>query len=205
MSKSRRLTSDHPTREKILRATKELLWERGFEAMSPRDVMDRSGAGQGSLYHHFSGKHDLACAALAEMAAEEQAAMADIFNPRKPPLARIADYLTRERDALRGCRLARLANEAAMADADFRLSIAAYLDEIERHLAKALAEAQVSGVIAADADAKALAAMLLAVVEGGFVLARVHWDAGRMRQALAGAAHMIERLRAANTPSPNTP
>jgi AcrR family transcriptional regulator len=196
MSKSRRLTSDHPTREKILHATKELLWERGFAAMSPRDVMDRSGAGQGSLYHHFSGKHDLACAALAEMAAEEKAAMAKIFDPRKEPLARIEDYLGRERDALRGCRLARLAGEAAMADAGFRLSIADYLDEIERRLLRALDEAKASGAIATAADARALAAMILAVVEGGFVLARVHWDPGRMTRALDGAREILRDLAA---------
>jgi AcrR family transcriptional regulator len=197
MSRSRRLTSDHPTRERLLRATKELLWERGFEAMSPRDVMDRSGVGQGSLYHHFSGKRDLACAALAEMAAEEKAAMADLFDPRKKPLARIGDYLARERDALRGCRLARLANEAAIADADLRLAVADYLDEIERRLAQALDEAKASGEIAEQADARALAAMFLAAVEGGFVLARAHWDPGRMTRALDGARESLRRLAAA--------
>jgi AcrR family transcriptional regulator len=195
---SDRSKADHPTREKILSATKALLWERGYEAMSPRDVMARSGAGQGSLYHHFAGKHELACAALAEMAAEEKAAMAALFDPRKQPLARVEDYLARERDALRGCRLARLANEAAIAQADFRLAIAEYLDEIELHLAKALGEAKTAGAIAAQADEKALAAMFLAVVEGGFVLARVHWDPERMRRALDGARGVLMGLAVAS-------
>ncbi len=43
-------------RTALIEATKALLWERGYEATSPRDMLHRSGAGQGSLYHHFSGK-----------------------------------------------------------------------------------------------------------------------------------------------------
>jgi AcrR family transcriptional regulator len=186
--------SENTTRAKILRATKDLLWERGFDAMSPRDVMARSGAGQGSLYHHFTGKLDLACAALAEMAAEESAAMDALFAAEKPPLKRIEDYLGRERDALRGCRMARLANELAMAQPEFRLSIADYLQKIEDALALALREAREAGDIVPDADEKALAAMFLAIVEGGFVLARAHWDAGRMSRALDGARQTLARL-----------
>jgi hypothetical protein len=32
-------------------ATKELLWEVGYKAMSPRDIQERSVAGPESLYH----------------------------------------------------------------------------------------------------------------------------------------------------------
>ncbi len=48
------------TREHLVAAAKGLLWERGYAAMSPRAVLRASGAGQGSLYHHFAGKADLA-------------------------------------------------------------------------------------------------------------------------------------------------
>ena len=187
--------SESSKRDAILRAAKDLLWERGFEAMSPRDVMDRSGAGQGSLYHHFSGKLDLACAALSEMAAEESAAMDAIFAKDKEPLRRVEDYLMRERAALRGCRLARLANETAMEQLPFRTPVAGFLQKIEDCLTEALRDARIKGVITSRADEKALAAMFLAVVEGGFVLARAHWDEGRMRRAIDGARQALAELR----------
>jgi TetR/AcrR family transcriptional regulator, transcriptional repressor for nem operon len=196
MSSARRPMSEAPSkREAILTAAKALLWERGYEAMSPRDVMKRSGAGQGSLYHHFDGKLDLACAALAEMAAEECAAVDEIFAASKPPLARVENYLARERDALRGCRLARLANEPTMEQPQFRAAVADFLQRIEESLALALREAREAGEISPGADDKALAAMFLAIVEGGFVLARAHWDAERMRRALFGARQVLEALR----------
>lgn len=189
------MTAGKPYRDRILAAAKELIWERGFEAMSPRDVLDRSGAGQGSLYHHFRSKQVLAAAALAEMKAEEVAAMERIFDPALPPLDRVAAYLSRERDALRGCRMARLANEAAMQDPDLRAPIADYLERIAALIAASLAEAQARGELDPALDARQIGATLLAIVEGGFVLARVHWQPERMREVLDGASAILERLR----------
>jgi TetR/AcrR family transcriptional repressor of nem operon len=181
----------HSKRAEILRAVKELLWERGYEAMSPRDVLDRSGAGQGSLYHHFAGKVELACTALNEMAAEERAAIDALFAPDRKPLDRIYAYLNRERDALRGCRLARLANESVMENPEFRKPVERFLEHVIDRLRSSLEEAQFAGDLQPDFEATEVANALLAVVEGGFVLARTYWEADRMKQALKGAAQLL--------------
>ena len=47
-------------RERLVDATQELLWEQGYAATSPKDILHRAGAGQGSMYHHFAGKQELA-------------------------------------------------------------------------------------------------------------------------------------------------
>lgn len=192
----------HSLRDKIVEAAKDLIWERGFENMSPRDVMDRSGAGQGSLYHHFRSKQALAAAALDEMKAEEMAAVDAIFDPALPPLERVARYLSRERKMLQGCRLARIANEGAIENDDLRAPVAAYLDHITGLIGASLAEAQARGEFAPDVDARQVGATLMAIVEGGFVLARVHWDEERMREVLSGAALFVERLRTGQEKGP---
>ncbi|TNC10465.1 TetR/AcrR family transcriptional regulator [Methylobacterium terricola] len=178
-------------REAIVAAAKTLLWERGYEATSPRDVMALSGAGQGSLYHHFPGKREVAATALAEMAAEEIGVIDALFTPGTPPLDRVRAYLTRERQALRGCRLARLANEAAMEEPALREPVAAYLGHIETSLRASLAEAREAGQLAPGLAPAALAAALLAIVEGGYVLARVHWDEAAMRAAIDGGVQLL--------------
>ena len=183
-------------RARILAAAKDLLWERGFEHMSPRDVLDRSGAGQGSLYHHFPGKLELARAALAEMVAEETAAMDAIFAPGKQPLQRLHEYLHREREALRGCRIGRLANESVMEVPEFRAFVAAYLEHVEGLIRATLTEARTVGQIPEDSDPEALGALFLAVIEGGFILARAHWQPARMERALRGAEAVLQRLKA---------
>ncbi|UHC16728.1 TetR/AcrR family transcriptional regulator [Methylobacterium currus] len=178
-------------REAIVAATKALLWERGYEATSPRDVLARSGAGQGSLYHHFPGKREVAAAALAEMAGEEIAVIDALFASGTPPLDRVRAYLTRERQALRGCRLARLANEAAMEEPALREPVAAYLGRIQACLRASLEEAKAAGSLIPGIEPAPFAAVLIAIVEGGYVLARVHWDEAAMREAIDGAVQLV--------------
>ena len=181
-------------RDSLIAATKDLLWERGYEHMSPRDVLDRSGAGQGSLYHHFAGKLDLAQAALDEMVDEEITAMEVIFSPSKPGLLRLQEYLARQRSALKGCRIGRLANETVMEEPALRMGVARYLGHVEGLIAGGIRDGQRDGSLQPGMDAEALGAMFLSVIEGGFILARAHWDPARMTRALQGAEAMLAAL-----------
>jgi AcrR family transcriptional regulator len=65
-------------RDQLVEATKEILWEVGYEAMSPRDIQARSAAKPGSLYHHFPSKLAIAEVALGEVAAEEIARLEEV-------------------------------------------------------------------------------------------------------------------------------
>ena len=58
------------TPDRLIEATRELLWERGYVGTSPKAIQQRAGAGQGSMYHHFAGKPDLALAAIRRTAEE---------------------------------------------------------------------------------------------------------------------------------------
>ncbi len=46
----------YDSKQKLVAAMCALLSERGFEATSPLMIQQRSGIGQGSMYHHFPGK-----------------------------------------------------------------------------------------------------------------------------------------------------
>jgi AcrR family transcriptional regulator len=52
-------------REKLLRATIELLQERGYNGLTTKEVAARAGFSNGALMHHFSTKADLVIAAGA--------------------------------------------------------------------------------------------------------------------------------------------
>jgi AcrR family transcriptional regulator len=52
-------------REKLLRATIELLQERGYQGLTTKEVASRAGFSNGALMHHFSTKADLVIAAGA--------------------------------------------------------------------------------------------------------------------------------------------
>ncbi|GGM28693.1 TetR/AcrR family transcriptional regulator [Dactylosporangium sucinum] len=57
--------------DRLVTSTQALLWERGYTGTSPRAIQERAGAGQGSMYHHFRGKPDLAAAAIRRTARYE--------------------------------------------------------------------------------------------------------------------------------------
>ena len=107
-------------RGKLIEATKELLWETGYAATSPHDILTRSGVGQGSFYHHFAGKRELAAAALESSAEDLIGIGAEQLAGPKSGVTRLRAYLLGERDALRGCRLGRIAYDTAIHEASLR-------------------------------------------------------------------------------------
>jgi TetR/AcrR family transcriptional repressor of nem operon len=181
-------------RQAIVQAAKDLIWEEGYEAMSPRDVLQRSGAGQGSLYHHFRGKRDLAAQALWEVNAELRAVADRVFShTERPPLERVRRFLdVLARDPLKGCRVGRVAVESSIENEELRAPVTAWFEYLEGKLTEAFDEASAAGQIGAHVDPDGLALTVLAAVQGGYLLARAHADPGAMRRALAGAMALIE-------------
>src|SRR5262249_4210964 len=99
------------TSERLIESTRELLWERGYVGTSPKAIQQRAGAGQGSMHHHFTGKPDLALAAI-ERTADEMRALVDVeLSPPGTAVERITRYLRRERDVLRGCPIGGLTQD----------------------------------------------------------------------------------------------
>jgi TetR/AcrR family transcriptional repressor of nem operon len=182
-------------RDQLVEATKELLWEVGYEAMSPRDIQARSSAKPGSLYHHFPSKLAIAGEALDEATAEEIARLDEIFSADVPPLEAIRSYIFLKRDVFRGCRLGRLVHEASIENEVLRQPVAAYFDALRNHIARALVQAQSEGTFKACIEPEALAVSLTALIQGGYVLARTFRDETLMRHAEQGALALISELR----------
>jgi len=179
-------------RERLIDSTRELLWERGYVGTSPKAIQARSGAGQGSMYHHFQGKRDLALAAIEQNAADLRAqAEADLGGPG-PVAERIAAYLRREREALRGCPVGRLTYDPdVMADPGLRRPVEESFSWLRGRLAGLLEEGRGRGELAASLDPQAVATALVAVLQGGYVLARASGSAGPYRQAVDGALGLL--------------
>jgi TetR/AcrR family transcriptional repressor of nem operon len=246
----------------LVTSAQELLWERGYTATSPRAIQDRAGVGQGSMYHHFGGKADLARAALERTAEVERARAEELLRdpdrerseelpmgpdteradelpvepdtkrahelpvgpdtkrahelpvepdtkraeqlsgspdterarelPGGPGWARdrLVAYLRRERDALRGCPVGRhAADPDVIADPGLR----APLDETFTWLRGRLAELAATA-FGERVDAPALAATIVATVQGGYVLARSAGDPQPFADATEGLAKLLESM-----------
>ncbi|MGW6361328.1 TetR/AcrR family transcriptional regulator [Streptomyces sp. NPDC055092] len=178
--------------ERLIEATRELLWERGYAGTSPKAIQARSGVGVGSMYHHFDGKAGLALAAMRRSAQELREVAETHFSGPGTAGRRIASYLERERDVLRGCPIGRLTMDFDVVNSN---DLRAPLDEVfawlRSRLADLVAEGQESGEFRAELDPQAVGAMLAAVVQGGYVIARSADTAEPFEAAARGALSLL--------------
>ena len=87
--------SDHiETREKILIAAFEEIYEHGYQAASLSNILKNTGATKGALYHHFKNKKELGYAVLDEVVCESY------LDSWIRPLADVDDPITKIKELL---------------------------------------------------------------------------------------------------------
>jgi TetR/AcrR family transcriptional repressor of nem operon len=193
------------TAERLIQSTQELLWERGYVGTSPRAIQQRAAVGQGSMYHHFSGKPDLALAAIHRSAEQVRALAEERLSAPGPAVERITAYLLRERDVQRGCRVGRLTQDPdVIADPRLRKPLEETFGWLRGRLAEVLAEGQACGDVDSGLDPTDTAAALAAVLQGGYVLARAAGSAEPYEQAIRGALALL-RARCAQSAASGRP
>jgi TetR/AcrR family transcriptional regulator, transcriptional repressor for nem operon len=178
-------------RSALIDAAKHLLWQRGYAATSQGAILERSRSGQGSLHHFFDGKEDLAAAALHEVEAEVSSRLEATCGPGTGRgMERLERFLLAERDALRGCRLGRLAQDPELPER-LRLSLVSGFERVLAVVEGAIEDAKAEGDLPAGIDARTLAASVVAVVQGGYVLARAQQRPANMTDAVRGLAALL--------------
>lgn len=186
------------TAERLIESAQELLWERGYVGTSPKAIQDRAGAGQGSMYHHFRGKPDLAVTAMRRSAEQLRAQAEAQLAGGETALDKASGYLLRERDALRGCRVGRMASDAdVIASAELRQPVQETFAWLTGRLAGIIADGQSSGELRPELDPQDTAAAIVAVVQGGYVLARAADSQEAFDRAVRGATALLTAARLA--------
>ena len=191
------------SREKLVEAMAELMWERGYSATSPRAVRELSGVGQGSMYHYFPTKRDLGLAALNHNCQVQLDSWKTALKDLEDPLEILSAYLTLPRDPLKGCRVGRMAQDkAVVADDGLREPVAEAFARLLEMLATVIDVARSQGRLPADLEPGHLARTMVAVVQGGYVLAMAEQDRAPYDEACQGA---LELLRVAAGTAGATP
>lgn len=181
-------------RQALISTTKDLLWAVGYESMSPKLILKDSGAGQGSLYHHFTGKEALALAALEEVEREMcQRAESVLLGPEQP-LTRVFNFLSLKRSGIRGCRIGRLVGETGVIQSSLRDPVHRYFQHLSHMLEDVLLQAREQGEIPRDTGIKELVHLITAAIQGGYVLSRAAQDDEAMNTTLAGVKDYLTFL-----------
>lgn len=180
------------SRERLVAAMSDLMWERGYAATSPRQVRERSGVGQGSMYHHFPGKRDLALAALERNCADLLPATEDLLTRPGDPMEKLTTYLSRPLPALRGCKVGRMTQDPLVASDPVLLApVADAFAAVHQALTAVIREAVELGKLDAGLDPDRVAYLLTATIQGGYVLAIAAQDPRPFDDARAGALDLL--------------
>lgn len=188
------------TRERIVTAAANLVFERGVAATSIEDVKEAAGVSSSQLYHYFGDKQALIHAVIAHQS--------DAVIAAQEPLLGKLDSL----DALRawrdqavaierrlqcrgGCPIGALAGELAEVDPEARADIAAGFARWEDAIGEGIRAMHDRGELPAAVDPDRLALALLAAHQGGLVLTQVRRDPAPLEAALdAMIEHVAELL-----------
>lgn len=190
------------SRERLVVAMSDLMWERGYAATSPREVRERSGVGQGSMYHHFPSKRDLALAALERNCADLLPATENLLTRPGDPLDKLTAYLNRPLPALKGCKVGRMTQDPLVAtDAGLLAPIADAFAAVHQALASVIREAVELGELSDTIDPDRLAYLLSATIQGGYVLAIAAQDPRLFSDACTGALDLLRASVPSTTPA----
>ncbi|GAA5051672.1 TetR/AcrR family transcriptional repressor of lmrAB and yxaGH operons [Thermocatellispora tengchongensis] len=176
------------TRDRLLRATQELIETGGYYGAGLNQVIAASGAPRGSLYFHFpEGKDQLVGESVRRAGREVGAAIEDLAGSGLSALQFVEAVLGYLGDRLeesgwrKGCPVATVA-----------LEMAAVSDPLQEACSEVYAgwEDALRARLAGRPDAADLAVTILALVEGALLLARAH----RSREPLSRVARQIGAL-----------
>ena len=161
------------TREKILIAAFEEIYEHGYQAASLSNILKNTGATKGALYHHFKNKKELGYAVLDEVICASYldtwvTPLAEVDDPItviKNLLIDYADMATSD-DIRRGCPLHNLAQEMSPIDDDFRARISQAYNDWQTAIENALKRGIAAGNVAPTIYVKSSALLFVATLEG---------------------------------------
>ncbi len=187
------------TRLRILLSAMELFSEKGFGSTSISDILSRSQANSGSLYHYFPGKQDVLVGVL-EMYRDgiHQMLLEPAWQGVEGPIDRIFALLDRYRAALLesecvyGCPIGSLALELHEPDPVVRELLAQNFTGWTRAIGGCLTDG--SDRLPPGTDIQALAEFILTTMEGGVMQARTHRDIAYFDRSIAQLHHHLDLL-----------
>lgn len=169
---------DHPTRERLIDATVQMLDSRDIDQLNVNEVLETSGISKGSMYHHFEDFNGLINAALvrrftrgvdADIAQLSQLLVAkrtpaEFFSAIEEVTTQVHTLERRDRRAERAAVFSRAHQQEAL-----RAALAREQYRLTTVLADIIRGAQERGWVVAEVDPVAFATFLQAFTLGQIV------------------------------------
>ncbi|MET9953982.1 TetR family transcriptional regulator [Streptomyces sp. NPDC006339] len=182
-----------------LQSALELFWARGYEATSMADLVEHLGIGRASIYATFGSKHELYMRALERyLETRDPRVMAELSAPGpalpavRALVRRFAAQAATDGERQMGCLVTNSAAELAPHDAEVRRRVELSWEHVETLLHSALSRARAQGELPEDRDPRALARMLLVLLQGLRVVGKASSDPARVHDAAEQALALLD-------------
>jgi TetR/AcrR family transcriptional repressor of nem operon len=187
------------TRDRIVKAAAELMYEQGVARTGLQEVQDAALVSGSQMFHYFGDKASLVHAVVTYQGEA-------LFDWQGPWLDRIDSLkgirawrdmvvtVTRRKEGRGGCQIGSLASELSDRDPVARLKLAATFARLTSAIREGLEAMQNRGELDADADAGKLALALVGAAEGGLLMAKACRDVAPLEAALDTVIERIESL-----------
>lgn len=164
--------------ERALEQAMELFWQKGYEATSVQDLVDRMGINRFSLYDTFGSKHALFLKALDRYRDRVVGAALRGLEGPAAGLSVIRDYFDStiefgsSKRGWMGCLMTNCAAELVPHDDEAAVKVQAHLRRLENAFYRQLRVARAAGDLKTGASPRDLARFLAGAVQGLGVMCR---------------------------------
>lgn len=180
------------TKERLVTAAMQLMWQRGFAQTSVDDICREAGVTKGCFFHYFPGKQAISLEAVRRFQQDRSEAFrkADFWQ-LEDPAARVLGFLDAFRqmashpEILNGCLIGKMSQELSESDEQMRQLCAECLGAPADHLRVLLEEAKARHCPEAAWSPAELADHCVAVVQGSLLLVRLQRSTQPMLNSLA--------------------
>lgn len=193
------------TRQRIVAAAAQLMYERGITEATLEDVRAAAGVSGSQIYHYFADKQALLLAVIEH----QTEAVLGMQQPLFGQMDSMAG-LRRWRDALveyqrrmqcrGGCPIGSIGSEVAENNPQARLAVASGFLRWESSIREALTAMHARGEL--DGDPEDLALAVLAALQGGLLLTQIQRETRPLQIALDTILDHVESRTRTPTPAP---
>ena len=195
-------TDADKTRQSLLEAAYEEIYQHGYQAASLNAILERTGVTKGALYHHFNSKLQLGYAVLDELISEKLDRL--WFEPMLQEghpidvlisvIQEAAEGFTEDKIRL-GCPLNNLAQEMSPIDRGFRRRIDTLYRRWRENIEALLIKGQKQGAVKASLDASDTALFILASLVGCMGMAKNAQSVEELNRCGQGLMNYLNSLR----------
>jgi AcrR family transcriptional regulator len=188
------------TRQRIIAMAAPIFNRRGFNGCAMQDVMDATGLEKGGLYRHFSSKEELAAEVFRYSIDQSTKTRTDGLDHIAGSLPRLAWIIRRFVDqpgpVPGGCPLLNTAVDADDGNPILRKLARKAFADWKRRLAAIIVKGVKDGEIRRGTNPNQLANTIIAALEGGLVLSRIHGSREPLRNVQASLAVLLDSVAA---------